>query len=281
MFLAGQVSLNVKVQALKLEPELVPAASPLSCREWISLEDVQVRLASLTRPKPLSIQPLEIDDGEADQPQKQCCLCACFSRLFSTKPSKYATSKGKGSEGKRKGSNQAVQQQMTLTSPPPISSSSGNLNGNYATTPAQSSLCHEFPTYASMRTPKENRHSVASLRNLANTVQEKSELFYQILRDPNTTTRESVVKYLEQDRGVLVVETNATSPDGVMLGAICMKMDQLVELRRYHSNGKLAQDLQNLLVTDKLLEQVGATAIHLEVEVNSEEFDLAEQELSS
>ncbi|ELU15725.1 hypothetical protein CAPTEDRAFT_201143 [Capitella teleta] len=265
----GQVSLNLKVQAMKLVPELVPAASPLACRDWISLEDVQVQLASLSRPKPLSLQPLEIDDSEtSEKKNNRCCICGCFARIFaSSKPpsNKYKV------DSKR--SNQAVQQlqQSHL--------------GSYATSPVKHSqesvLYREFPSYASMRTPKENRNSIASLRNLANTIQEKSEQFYAILRDPTSATRDAMLKYFEQNRGVLILESsNATAADGVMVGAICMQLQQLQELKDYHGNGKLAQDLQSALVTDSLLEQVGATAVHLEVDVSNEEFELAEQELT-
>ena len=286
---------------MKLEPELFPAASPLTCREWISLEDVQVRLASLTRPKPISIQPLEMEDTEAELPPRQCCLCACFSRLFnSSKPpasaQKYKAggSRGRGERSRGKkggGSNQAVQLQVQSQQPGGstninTSTSSGNVtngvHGTYCTTPAKlpTETIHfrEFPSYASIRTPKENRNSVASLRNLANTVQEKSEVFYEILRDPNSGPRDAVLKYFEQDRGVLILDANAT--EGFVVAAICMKLEQLDELRRHHGNGKLAHDLQGVIVTEKILDQVGATAIHLEVEINKEEFELAEQELS-
>jgi hypothetical protein len=259
---------------MKLEPDLVPAASPLTSREWISLEDVQVRLASLARPKPLSIQPLEIDDCEpAQKTSRPCCLCACFSRLFAS--SKPPSNKYKVDTTPR--SNQAVQQQLQVSV-----NNAGSIS--YMTTPIKQSqesvMYREFPSYASMRTPKENRNSVASLRNLANTIQEKSELFYGILRDPNNAAHDAMLKYFEQNRGVLILESaESTSADGVMVGAICMQLQQLQDLKLYQGNGKLAQDLQKALVTNKVLEQVGATAIHLEVDVNSEEFELAEQEL--
>ena len=87
-----------------------------------------------------------------------------------------------------------------------------------------------------------------------------------------------LAKYFEQDRGVLVLETNFDQ--GLVIVSICMKIEQVEQLRRDYSNGKLNKDLENCLVTETVLEKIGVKGIKLHTDINQDEFELAEQELS-
>ena len=87
-----------------------------------------------------------------------------------------------------------------------------------------------------------------------------------------------LLRYFEQDRGVLVLETFCDS--GFVIVSICMKVDQLEQLRRDYCNGKLNKDLENCLVTDEVLQKVSAKGIKIQTDIDQDEFELAEQELA-
>lgn len=130
------------------------------------------------------------------------------------------------------------------------------------------------------KTPFQHRLTVESLRKLASTVQGSYEAFYVALTsDALASTRDALVRYLEQERSVLVLETTRTQ-DGVAIVCICTKSSQLETLWRDYSLERLQMDLEDRLVTKELLVAINALGLRLDVEVGREEIDLATAELT-
>jgi hypothetical protein len=210
-------------------------------REWISLEDLAMRMDQIQNPGLSTVA--ETEPAEPEE-KKGSCLCLCFSGLFrkkeaTDKASKYATN---GRNGYRK-------QNML----------------EVARTQGQGSKS------------RSKEEEMENLRNLADTFKQKANIFYDILKDGESLSSQALVKYFEQERGVLVLDTDCAH--GFMIVNICMRVEQLERLRKDYANGKLAKDIEGYVVTDNVLSQVGARGMKLQTVIDQEEFDIAEQEL--
>ena len=117
-----------------------------------------------------------------------------------------------------------------------------------------------------------------NLKNLADFLQQKCETIYGIWQDRNSPEYTQLMKYFEQEREVLVLETHCQ--DALVVVSICMKLQQLEELGRDCGSGKLTTDLENYLINDQVLKQADVSGIRLAVSLNNEDYESAEQELS-
>lgn len=122
------------------------------------------------------------------------------------------------------------------------------------------------------------RLSVENLENVADTIRRKSDEFYEILRNTSSPIYVDLLKYFEQNRGVLVLSTN--SDNGFEITNICTKMEQLEQFQRDHASGKLDRDVESCIVMDSVLERIGALGMRLVTKLDVEELELCEQELA-
>jgi len=272
----GQVSLQIEVKALRLDtttkiggddaktdpnfPFIMPS------REWISLDDIKMRIAELSERMQIRSAADPEDVLMEENHKKSSCICLCFSRLFSRK------------KDQSRGDIYSQTTPPVLGDNPAKAHTNGYKSGkgsSMQSTPSDSKIsCKD---YSSDKYKSVNRHSLENLKNIAEIFQAKSDIVYSIVRDTSSASYSQLLKYFEQDRGVLVLDTNCQ--EGLVIVNICMKMEQLEQLRRDYGNGKLTKDVENCIVTDYLLSRVGAKGIKLNTDIDREEFDLAEQEL--
>ena len=270
------MSLEIEVKAIRLLRETLAkmaadhsqtspgnrSANYTFNREWISLDDILMRIQELTEQTTTAVQQLDFSDAviEEDRSKKKSCICMCFSQIFSRRKNDHGMPQnGHGSK-------------------------SSGLNG-YRLSPDRGSAQHIAKLNTSTQVishhtqyhqPK-HRESIENLRNMADTFRQKANALYSILRDPSSVTFVELLKYFEQDRGVLVLDTSCE--EGLVIVNICMKVEQLEQLRRDYQNGRLTQDIEKCIITDDVLQTVGAKGVKLRAAVNQDEFDLAEQEL--
>lgn len=264
----GQVTVQILVEAFKLIPESLAALGLSMNREWLSLEDIQISIATLRKPKKKK-SPEKLDFEEAErEPKKSCGFCGCFTRMFSRNKSskKYQAN----------GTKNSVQSSNNVESPDRennLPELGDDIMSESILSARKSSLLDE--SLLSMN----SKSNVENLRSIAHVIQEKSEEFYELFSSPTATPRIQLLKYFEQSRGILVLDSSYV--DGIALVSICTKPDQLDDLRRDYDSGKLATDVEEWVVTNDVLEGMGVTGIRLKVDINREDIETAEQELAS
>ena len=118
---------------------------------------------------------------------------------------------------------------------------------------------------------------IENLKNLADTFRRKANVFYSILRDAESESAQTLVKYFEQERGVLVLDTECQH--GFMIINICMRVEQIEQLRRDYSNGKLSKDIESWVITEGVLSKISAKGMKLHTIIDQEELEIAEQEV--
>ena len=244
-------------------------------REWINLEEVKQRISELTAPPPQALQQFEMFEPYEEDKKKpskdRTCLCLCFSRLFTRnrKPSKDGSHNGEVNSGQLSKSNSNGVKHSGRLSPQVMLVKQNNYTMN---------------TEISLVGPLNNEHQksvrddVEKLRSLVDLFNNKADEVYDVFSDRSSAPYSQLLRYFEQDRGVLVLET--LSDSGFVIVSICMKVDQLEQLRRDYCNGKLNKDLGNCLVTDEVLQKVSAKGIKIQTDIDQDEFELAEQELA-
>ena len=264
------MTLQILVEALRLIPESLASLGLSLTREWLSLEDIQISIATLRRPKKhkKSLEKLEVTERE-NETRQSCGFCGCFSKMFSRKKSssKYQTNDH----------NNSVQYSNNMETPDNEHGTRGGdsniMNESILSTTKNGNLLDESVLSINTKT------SVENLRNVAHAIQEKSEEFYQLFAKSTSTPRIQLLKYFEQSRGILVLDSSYV--DGIALVCICTKPDQLDDLRRDYDSGKLAADVEDWVVTSDVLEGMGVTGIRLKADINKEEIEMSEQELST
>ena len=107
-------------------------------------------------------------------------------------------------------------------------------------------------------------------------------MIYAHLRDSSTNSHAQLLRYFEQERGVLVLDT-VNEQHGLIVVNICTKREQLERIRRDHASGKLNRDVEACISNGDggdLLDSVGAKAVKLHTTLDREQLQIAEQELS-
>lgn len=116
------------------------------------------------------------------------------------------------------------------------------------------------------------------LQMKADILNEKSEQFYKLLYNTDSAVHENLLKYFEQDRGVLVLD--CFFDDAFMIVAICTKRAKLMALKEDLASGSFCRDLEQCLVKPDVLSGVGVKAMKLAVDFDDTEFREALAELS-
>lgn len=125
---------------------------------------------------------------------------------------------------------------------------------------------------------EKNDRSVDNLRSAANKIQEKCLELYASLSDTSTAVHVNLLRYLEQDRGILNLSVN--SGDFLEVLCICTKPDHIARLQDDRSSGRLTEELEKILTTPDVLLPLGISGVKLEVEVNENDLEAARQELA-
>ena len=251
--ISGQVTLQIEVKALRLVTDIVekggqpngklPRSATFTInREWITLEDLAARIHHLQNPPPVGMPAIEAAEEETSQ-KKGSCLCSCFSRMF-----------------KKKDTNKGAKY-APANNPP---------NGFKTQNMIDAQRNDQNPSLS-----KESE--IENLKNLADTFKQKANVFYTILRDPESESAQTLVKYFEQERGVLVLDTDCQQ--GFMIINICMRVEQIESLRKDYSNGKLSKDIESCVITEDVLSKMTVKGMKLHTIVDQEELEIAEQEL--
>ncbi|XP_023931977.1 uncharacterized protein LOC106162832 isoform X1 [Lingula anatina] len=265
----GQVSLKILVNGVKIDPSKEPGLS-CSKREWLHLEDIKPESKPLPRTR--SIELMEIQDIREDQKsvkkKSSKCLCFCFMRSFT---------KGSKKERKRTESYSAyVVGNGNNHSVPPggQKDKTGNEGKNGAHPDTDGAITNGNGQITNRNQPPKTVDPA-----LKKVFENKSELFYKEVQEASCQTHVDFVKYLEQMRGILFMQINTDSDLSVI--CICMKLSQLTQLRQDWRNGNLLKDVESCLVNDTILQVIGAKGLKLQVELQEEELNFAEQELST
>lgn len=108
-------------------------------------------------------------------------------------------------------------------------------------------------------------------------LKDASRRFYTLFDNADGSPYTQLLKYFEQERGLLTLETHTN--DRLVVVTICMTNAQLDKLRQDFDNSSLLSDLENYLVSPKVLEAVGVSGVQLDVRIADEQFTLVEQEL--
>lgn len=287
MILAGQISLQIEIKAIKFPRDHLEKTTHLEKnhvanggsvlsqfhnREWINLDDVRRRINELTAPPPAALQAFDMFepyDDNRKRKQDRTCLCLCFSRMFRSHNRKSSKETGSGSGDHSNGGSNGVKHAGGRLSPQVMLVKQNNYTMN---------------TEISLVSPLNNEHQknvredVERLRSLVDMFNTKAEEIYHVFSERSSAPYSQLLRYFEQDRGVLVLESFTDC--GFVIVNICMKLEQLEQLRRDYRNGKLNKDLENCLVTEEVLQKVAAKGIKLQTDIDQDEFELAEQELA-
>ena len=100
-----------------------------------------------------------------------------------------------------------------------------------------------------------------------------------LLRDANSTAHTRLLQYLEQKRGILVLDMDVLNDDILLVSVICVRQSQALQLSDDCDSGKLLTDISNCLLLDEVLEQCCLTDVQLQVVVDKCQIDQASREL--
>ena len=288
----GQISLVILVKALKLPPETNRNLLQTHNREWVSLDDVKLLMGKVSaQPDPGTSQRYDVQEAleEDEKPNHRSCFCVCFRKLFHRNKGQSKKNTVESVQNNLQLKSTTMDKQNNQTANQHIkymSADNVNINGTGNNSPTrlkygkqQNRLSVDLlRTDSLVNKTRDARLSLENIRNNAEIFRIKSEDFYRFISDRESANSVKLLKYFEQDRGLLVLETNCSS--GLVVVNICMQIGQLQQLQRDIHNGKLNKDLENILITEEVLTKIGARGVKLTTEIDKDEFDLAEQELS-
>lgn len=273
---SGQLSLSIEVKAIKFDEDSVlsvikPVSRPAS-REWVSVDDIRRRISVLSAESKLS--SIHIDDEET----KPSCFCVCFSNLFTRRKKKVSKSMAYLSNGGEHNNSRVSMHSQQSTS----NNTHNNVNNSHVSMQQSTShyISHTTTTHITTKPPHNNSHtSIDNLRTLLDMFHDKVDEIFTVLQDGGDGTRDGLIKYFEQTRGVLVLDTD-TDGATFTVNTICTTVQQVEQLKRDYGSGQLGRDLEGQLTSDQLLQTTGVLGIKVKVSVKHDEIDLVEQELT-
>lgn len=262
---------------LPSDPQL-KAVSALLGTEWISLEDIQTKMSSLKRsqrssvahPDTLCIKSADdtvvTEAGTVDK--KDRCWCCCCCRKGSSTSTKKAAQKYE------------------------LSNTNVNANPGDVTLEQQMRELEKKDTVVTIQPGRIKSASVEcvnfgdatigrfgsnmnSLRRAADSVQGRCTAIYNKINEPGTPLRIGIERYFEQDRGILVLNTESLGVgSGVTVVCICTLLEHAQKLREDQYK-RLTSDLE------RVISNAYGTPVRLEVKVDDNELDLVELEMAS
>jgi len=244
------------------EPQLKSLCALLGT-EWISLEDIQMKMSSLKRSQRLStahhdISPVMEETTFAVDDDHgccwRCCCCCCQSSSHHQRPrkaDKYVV----------KNTNSNVDGRAE-----PVASEQKSLVITYQPGRLKSSSIECIATGGS-------DSDLGSLRRAADTVHSHCAAIYAAVAEVGSDLRTAVERYFEQDRGVLVLRVESMgSGGGAAVCCICTRPEHVTQFQEDRAE-KLATDLE------KVIHIAADVHVRLDVTVDDADLELAEMEL--
>jgi len=247
------------------EPHLKSLCALLGT-EWISLEDIQMKMSSLKRSQRLStthhdISPVAEETTFAGKDDHgccfRCCCCCCLAsgccrRRRPRKAEKYVV----------------------------VGNTHGNTHGNVGgvqAEPEQKSLVITYQPGKLKSTSVEcistvsGESDLGSLRRAADVVHSHCATIYSAIAEAGSPLRTDVERYFEQDRGVLVLRVECLGGGGgAAICCICTRPEHVAQFREDRVE-KLAVDLEKVIQT--------AVGEHVRLDMTLEDGDLELAEL--
>ena len=306
-YLSGQLTLHIEMKALKFDQDAVysllksPRKSAMS-REWVSADDLRQRISQImdSQTKLSSMQQFQFVEACDDSSTKNTsCLCACFASLFSKNKNKEkAKANSQRSSSYINGDSNGNGHHSNHHLPIHPSPSLNNGNSRRGISPSRyishttthitssseqqqhqtvDSSNNKQPPSSSLQELNQSRTSLENLRNLLDLFRQKTEDIHEVLQDSASKTRNGLIKYFEQDRGILVLDTE--EGDGFDVRIICTKLENVESIRKDLVSGKLGRDLEKSIVTEEVLQRTGLLGIKIKAFIDQEEMEIVEQEL--
>jgi len=269
--LVGQINLTVRIRSMQLpaDPQL-KSLSALLGTEWISLEDIQMKMSSLKRSQRSStvehhdISPvLEEPTFPVDDDHGccwRCCCCCCHGcghrrRRAGRRVEKYVVGNTNSGSGPRVDS-VAVGEQKSMV----ITCQPGKLKST-------SVECMVTAGDGGMDS------DIGSLRRAADAVHSRCAAIYAAVAEVGNSVRTAVERYFEQDRGVLVLRVELLGGSGgVAVCCICTRQEHVAQFHDDRAD-KLATDLERVMLT------AAGAQVRLDVTLDDGDLELAELEL--
>jgi len=226
--------------------------------EWISLEDIQMKMSSLKRSQRLSTAHHDISPVMEEAPSDdhgccwRCCCCCCRKSSHHQRPrraDKYVV----GNTGGNSGGVRAEQEQKSLV----ITYQPGKLK---STSFECMAMC-------------DGDSDLGSLRRAADAVHSQCAAIYAAVAEAGSALRTDIERYFEQDRGVLVLRVESLGGGGgAVICCICTRPEHVVQFHEDRVE-KLAADLE------KVIHSMAGALVHLDVMLDDGDLELAELEL--
>ena len=242
----------------------------MPARGWVSLDDILLQIHSLMQSTLVPEVPPEVaqfevlDNVEEEEKTKPSCFCGCISKIFGSKhkSEKEAKKKALNNGKKYEVGRSSVDRQSSFRSMP-----GGEVNPWRKSESFRAGLSEE-----------ELHTSLQNLHNAADTLRYKCRQFYTMAGDTSTSLGLGLVRYFEQDRGALVLEFTPTDSH-LQITTISMQLQPLRQLANECESGQLLADISNLLVTQQVLDRLGAEGLKLAIKLDEQDLHTAEQEL--
>lgn len=266
---------------LPTDPQL-KAVSALLGTEWISLEDIQTKMSSLKRsqrssvahPDTLCIKNADDTLMEAETFDKKdrdsscccCCCCCCCRKSSSPKKTAQKYESTNTNVNANPGDTTFDQLQMTelVKKDVVVTIQPGRIR-------SASVECLALSDATNGRFGS----NMNSLRRAADSIQGRCTAIYDKINEPGTPLRIGIERYFEQDRGILVLNTESLGAgSGVTVLCICTLLEHAQKLREDRFQ-RLTSDLERVIST------AYGTLVRLEVKVDDNELDLVEWEMTS
>ncbi|ESO10716.1 hypothetical protein HELRODRAFT_167210 [Helobdella robusta] len=248
----GQVELYMRVKSVQsIDDETFKLVSRMLHKDWISLQDIQSKFSSLRRQQQqrnsalLNAQIIDHqqqqnnnknnkksfnnkrnNNNKNDDDDKGGCFCCCFGR------------------NKMNGADDAVMfEKMKLNNlddivivqqPTTTATTNKNSHGQEAVGLREDSFDHI------------DGGSVEDLKKVSDSIQRICQSVYDQFADNHSPLNAMLVRYFEQDRGVLMLETS-TCNNKLLIKCICTKLDQVTSIDQDISSNRLATDVEKIL----------------------------------
>jgi len=234
--------------------------------EWISLEDIQMKMSSLKRTHRSSAGHHDISPVVEEAPPDErgccwrCCCCCCYCccccrrsshRQHPRKAEKYIVGNPEGNICVQADPVAGEQKSLVITYQP------GRLKST--STECISSTGGES--------------DLGSLRRAADAVHSHCATIYAAVGEVGSALRTDMVRYFEQDRGVLVLRVECLGGgSGTAICCICTRPEHVVRFRDDRAE-KLGADLE------KVIHAAVGARVRLDMTIEDGDLELAELEL--
>jgi len=232
--------------------------------EWISLEDIQMKMSSLKRSHRSSTVHHDISPVMEEEDDHGCCwrCCCCCCRTSSRRRRPRRADKYVLGAGNTPGA--AVQSEPGVPA-----SDQKSLVITYQPGQLKSTSTECISTTAGGA----GESDLGSLRRAADAVHSHCAALYSSVAEAGSALRTDVERYFEQDRGVLVLRLESLGGGGgAAICCICTRPEHVARFREDRAE-KLAADLEKVIQTT-----VGAR-VRLDMTLDDGDLELAEVEL--